>query len=65
MVLRPPINPSIIANAEVEALEKVGMVKYELNKLNAELSYTQIIITAEAQRDALQGMNNQYCLNII
>lgn len=56
----------MIANAEIEALtqliktkalKKVGMVKYELNKLNAELPHTQIRILAEAQRDALQGVN--------
>jgi regulator of protease activity HflC (stomatin/prohibitin superfamily) len=50
-------NKTVIANAEAEALEKVGMVKYELNKLNAELPHTQIRIMAEAQRDALQGVN--------
>ena len=50
-------NKTVIANAEAEALEKVGMVKYELNKLNAELPHTQIRIIAEAQRDALQGVN--------
>jgi hypothetical protein len=33
-------NKTVIANAEAEALEKVGMVKYELNKLNAELPHT-------------------------
>lgn len=50
-------NKTILANAEAEALEKVGMIKYELNKLNAELPHTQIRILAEAQRDALQGVN--------
>lgn len=50
-------NKIILANAEAETLEKVGNVQYELNKKNAELPHTQVRIIAEAQRDALAGVN--------
>ena len=50
-------NKTIIATAEAEALQKIGMINYELNKLNANLPHTEIRIMAEAHRDALQGVN--------
>lgn len=50
-------NKITLANAEAEALEKLGNIQYELNKKNAELPHAQVKIMAEAQKEALAGVN--------
>jgi regulator of protease activity HflC (stomatin/prohibitin superfamily) len=50
-------NKVILADAEAGAIEKIGNAQYEINKKNGILPHAQVRIVADAQREALKGVN--------
>jgi regulator of protease activity HflC (stomatin/prohibitin superfamily) len=50
-------NKVILADAEADAIEKIGNAQYEINKKNGVLPHAQVRIVADAQREALKGVN--------
>jgi regulator of protease activity HflC (stomatin/prohibitin superfamily) len=49
-------NKVILADAEADAIEKIGNAQYEINKKNGVLPHAQVRIVADAQREALKGV---------
>ena len=49
-------NKVILAEAEADSIEKIGNAQYEINKKNGALPFAQVRIMADAQKDALKGV---------